>query len=258
MNQIGTSLTSNSFQSYFNPATKYVPSLWLLYFLNVPLIRLVLFLRLTPMQLTHLSNITFFISLYCYLTNRPVLFFVLQYLALGFDICDGVVARLRGMSSAMGSFYDHFSDQCKVSLLLVVISVSNDSFWIRLTANLELVCFLLLSVLNYSLQEKKHRLKTGSVSLSASNTIENKNRESLPFIRGKVRSLLKNFHSSIFVMYGNFMVPFFFMGFEILLLPMLFLVLCINLRSLLIMIRMVVKANSELTEAKIPWKGEIL
>ena len=118
MNKI---MQDKDYLKFFNNATKTVPILKFLYIINIPLVKLLIHLKLTPFTISTISNLLAFLALLAlFFEYNPIIFSILWIMSLFFDIADGIVARKTSSSSANGSFYDHFSDQIKVFYYLFV------------------------------------------------------------------------------------------------------------------------------------------
>jgi hypothetical protein len=113
--------------SFYNKATDTVPLLKFLYFISIPVAKILVKTNLTPTHITHMSNLSSLLSLYFLYSSNNLLFFIFQLLALVFDICDGMIARAKKLSTVFGSFYDHFSDFLKVILTLAIVGFINNS-----------------------------------------------------------------------------------------------------------------------------------
>jgi phosphatidylglycerophosphate synthase len=189
------------------------------------------------------------------------LFVFLWVLALFFDICDGIVARATDQKSAVGSFYDHFTDVIKILVLYALIAVKYDSseIWMLSTANI--IAFSLLGFSNMVLsqrnailrretrKEEKGRSKTENVSSG---------KERLLVFMDKIPFLKNTFlfvYTSIFVMYGNFNLLLIPLAINPLAARITFLVvLVVVIKSLLGIIWSVHKLNIYMDENKISWK----
>ena len=148
---------------YFNRATKDVPLLYALYFLCIPLAKLLRTLGLSPTWITHLSNLLALAAI-CALVwaSNPWWFPLLWFLALCFDIADGVVARASKSASASGSFYDHISDQVKIIGLFFAVGARYDDPRIWIMAYAINSAFLLAAVVNPAIDWRGRRCRVRS------------------------------------------------------------------------------------------------
>jgi phosphatidylglycerophosphate synthase len=110
-------------QNEFNPTVEKISLLKYLYIISSPLARLFARYSVHPNTITTISNVSIVISLYFLYVGNFILFILLWIVAGILDICDGTVARLTNKTSESGAFYDHFSDQVKMFLFFISISL---------------------------------------------------------------------------------------------------------------------------------------
>lgn len=95
-------------------------------------------LNLTPNDITTLSLITGFLSLYCLYKDYILSFCILYYISYIFDCMDGHYARKYNMVSKFGDMYDHIKD-ISVTITLLVLLYSRYKDQINITVILILV-----------------------------------------------------------------------------------------------------------------------
>ncbi len=257
------------YRSGLNQATRAVPLLRWLYLLAVPLAKLLHGLKLTPNSITHLSNLAAIAAVACLAwAANPWWFPLLWTAALLLDMADGIVARTHGLGSAMGSFYDHMSDQVKVILVFLAVGLRHDTqqMWILTYSTCTLFLFtnivnqvqgmraLRLANAESNAAEETSAASTKLASAAASSSFRNWLRRVLA-VRPRLKGFLLGVYASIFVMYGNAMM---------LLLPLSFskawaagtlLFFCmVTLRSLLAIIKSVAGINGRLSAMNASWK----
>lgn len=248
------------YKEYYNTgATEAVWILKVLYFMCIPFAKLFIKFKVRPHTITSLSNISALLS-YVFLFFNLYLFIFFWFLALVFDVCDGIVARMTKQSSAAGSFYDHYSDIVKILLLYFFVALKYDTTHIWILAMSNIVVFSLMVIANMILSQREAILRYEI------NKIGQKENISVP-IRKKgyikrfvnkykfVKKTLLFLYSSIFVIYGNF---------NLLLIPLginidwafytFIIVFIIVFKSLLSIIKTVHQKNTFMQEENIRWK----
>jgi len=193
-----------SFGSFVNPKVRGNPLLLFTYMIVSPLARLLVKANISPQSVTHLSNIFFAVSLFFFLDNNPVAFSTFLIISFILDVADGMVARHTNSSSALGSLYDHSSDDIKIFLLLFVVGAyyNIQLIWILTFSASSLV--MLVSSNSYA-----HTFKDTLNGIHSNATTDNYNKDNLPF---SVKRYLRALISSIFRLDGNFMYYFFFLN----------------------------------------------
>ena len=235
------------FEQYFNLGTREVPLLRWLYILCFPLAKLFAWLRLSPFAITTLSNIMIIASLYFLLSDLPWLFALGWLSGLILDICDGMVARINNLSSANGSFYDHFSDQIKIVLICIVLFVKYDGLYIQIVSVLIGVLFLLLGNVNQTIAHRSFRLSSSPRERKESDNNQDQEESRVTFVRGV--------YASLFLMYGNTMLYFIPVGFgEITASVFTTFFLIILVKSIFMSVYRLIKLNSEFTIHGVKWK----
>ena len=164
--------------------------------MSFPLAKLLAKCNVHPNIITLTSNVLVVISFYFLFSQEIILFIVFWITAEVFDICDGTVARLTGKTSESGAFFDHFSDQVKIFLFFICISLYFKSEIITLLAFLSAGIFLLY--IDISKRVEIFKLKYPGSSKS-----ENNNNSDTTFLR--------KIYNHIFLIHGHTMVilPFF-------------------------------------------------
>jgi phosphatidylglycerophosphate synthase len=250
-----------------NPGTRVVPLLYFLYMMTIPLARGLVWLRISPNIITTGSNLIAVLSVACLVGGgNPWLFPLLWLLALMLDICDGIVARFSGKSSAQGSFYDHMSDQVKVILVFFGAAWRYQQGYFDAMCYWVATTFLFYSVVNQVVSLRSLRLAMNqpkhvdSVNMPVSppvNTVHPVKRViRWVFVHyPMVKTVVIGTYASIFVMLGNCML---------LLLPLSFgqtaawvsvLVFgVVTLRSLWSILAEGARVNRELFNSKVSWK----
>ena len=251
---------------YFNRATKDVPLLYALYFLCIPLAKLLRTLGLSPTWITHLSNLLALAAI-CALVwaSNPWWFPLLWFLALCFDIADGVVARASKSASASGSFYDHISDQVKIIGLFFAVGARYDDPRIWIMAYAINSAFLLAAVVNQVVAHRRFRLSTGVVADAAPEAAANAEAASPGFGNGlrvvlnswpRLKRFLRGTYLSVFLVYGNSMVLLLLLSFgktaAILTMSIFSIVMA---RGLWQLFRAAHQVNRQLTRNAVPWKS---
>jgi phosphatidylglycerophosphate synthase len=248
-----------------NKVTLQVPLLRALYLLCIPLSKTLVRLGWSPTSITHVSNLLAVGSVAALIwAENPWLFPALWLAALFFDIADGIVARTTGQASATGSFYDHMSDQVKVMALFLGAGLRYDTTTIWILCYAVGTGFLFMTVVNqiYALRSLRLSVRAGArgkqepeaaVPPPAAET-----RGALrSFVRRhpRLRSTLIGIHASIFVMYGNSMLLVLPLAFgETWAIATLAFFGLITLRSLLLVLKEMVKVNRQFAHAGVPWK----
>lgn len=238
-----------------NPVTLQVPLLRLLYLFCIPLSKALVRLGCSPTSITHVSNLLAIGSVAALIwAENPWLFPALWLASLFFDIADGIVARKTGRASAVGSFYDHMSDQVKVIALFLGTGLRYE------TATIWILCytvgtgFLFMTVVNQVLALRSLRL---SVRTTAHDTGKPPPGET----RGALRSFMHRYpmllgiYRSIFFMYGNSMLLILPLAFgETWAIATLVFFGVVTLRSLVLVLVAAVKVNRQFAHAGVPWK----
>jgi len=195
---------SLKYSQYFNKATDEVLLLKYLYIMNIPLIRFFLFLRVSPMVVTSLSNLAAIVAICALLVSEPLLFGVFWFLNLCLDLCDGTLARITGTSSALGGFYDSVSDQFKiVILLLAIIYLYNDDLLTVLCSIAVVFYMMRLYIIGIYANAKKQQHKLMGNDRNIGSKVINR------------KGILYFFYSAIFILYGNVMLLFLFVGVDV-------------------------------------------
>ena len=251
---------------YFNRATKDVPLLYALYFLCIPLAKLLRSIGATPTQITHLSNL-FALAAICALVwaSNPWWFPLLWFLALCFDIADGVVARANKSASAGGSFYDHISDQVKIIGLFFAVGARYDDPAIWIMAYAVNSAFLLSAIVNQVVAHRRFRLSTGAVADAVSQAAGSAETASTGFANRlraalnklpRLKRFLRGTYLSVFLVYGNSMVLLLFLSFgkTAAILTMSFFSI-VMARGLWHLFRAAHQVNRQLTRNALPWKS---
>ena len=155
-----------------------------------------------------LSNISALLSC-LFLFINPYIFALFWFLALVFDICDGIVARITKQSSAIGSFYDHYSDIVKILLLYFFVAVKYNVVLIWVLAMLNVIIFSLMAIANIIFSQRNAILRYELNAIGCkTNLIVSGGK------KGFIKNALNKFprfkkvilfvYSSIFIIYGNF------------------------------------------------------
>ena len=252
-------LFDREYLTFLNDATNLVPLLKFLYIINIPLAKALIKLKISPNSISTISNILAilaFISLIFF--EMPLIFPIFWILSLFFDIADGIVARKTLLSSANGSFYDHFSDQVKIFLLFLCLGVKYENyyFWILVFSANGL--FLLLGYVNQLLSLRRYIIRVRLKSTTSKLIIKENKRSFLKKIiskNTKFKNIILGFYSSIFAMYGNCMLIFLpiSFGLEYAVLSVILFKL-ITLKSIIHIIIEIVSINKILFKNKISWK----
>ena len=247
------------YNEYFNQAAEHVFILKILYFINIPLVIMFNHFNVKPHTITTLSNISTIIS-YFFLFYNTYLFAFFWIMALMLDICDGIVARMTKQSSAIGSFYDHYSDIVKILLLYLFVAVKYDAVQIWILAMLNVIVFSLMAIANMILKQRKAILQYEVSSIECKEELLVSEQK-----KGFVKRTINKYplfkkaiffsYSSIFVIYGNF---------NLLLIPLavseewafytFMLVFIVVFKSMLGIVKVVHKKNVFMQENNIKWK----
>jgi hypothetical protein len=245
---------------YFNRATRDVPLLYALYFLCIPLVKLLRALGASPTQVTHLSNVFAFAAI-CSLiwAGNPWWFPVLWIAALCLDVADGMLARANASSSASGSFYDHVSDQIKMVGLFLAVGLRYDDLVIWVLAYVLNGAFLLSAVINQVNAHRRFRLSTG---VSPDQQPAPQDDQGSSAARGwltslpRLKKLARGAYLSVFAVYGNSMlllVPLSF-GRTAAILTMSFFSIVMT-RSLWLLLVRARRVNQQLARNAVAWKS---
>lgn len=150
----------------FNPIVESIFLLKIMYIISFPLAKLFARFQVNPNTITTISNISILVALYFLYLGNVIAFIIFWILAEIFDICDGTVARLTNKSSESGAFYDHFSDQVKIFVFFVAVSLYFDDKLITYLSFISAGIFLLyidiskrieILKLKYSNQKEQHQ-----------------------------------------------------------------------------------------------------
>lgn len=199
-----------------NKATQTIPVLWLFYVIFIPLAKVLMYFRISPNIITTISNILVLLSLYfLFIPANPIFFSICWLLALGFDVCDGMVARKCNLATANGSFYDHTSDQLKLILLFLVIGLKYQDSVIWVISFIGCSSFLLLVAINNTLSYRSLRLEIITNKHNNAPQIDSFKQNARPF-RNRLKLFLNKFplfknailgiYNSIFILQGNVMI----------------------------------------------------
>lgn len=180
----------------FNPIVESIFLLKIMYIISFPLAKLFARFSVNPNTITTISNISIFVALYFLYLENIVAFIVFWILAEIFDICDGTVARLTNKSSESGAFYDHFSDQVKIFVFFVAISLYFDDELITYMSFISAGIFLLY--IDISKRIEIYKLKYPNTEQS---------QQSEP----QKLSALRQIYNHIFLVHGHTMVLISFM-----------------------------------------------
>ena len=189
-------------QNKFNPIVESIFLLKCLYILSFPLAKTLAKYKFNPNTITTISNMLVICSIY-FLFIKNVIFFIILWIAAEiFDICDGTVARINNMASESGAFYDHFSDQIKIFLFFISISLYFQSTFVTYLAFVS-ACINLLYV-DVSLRTEIFKLKHHT-----------KIQKLTP--KSKSKTFLRQIYNHVFLIHGHTMVilPFFVVNIDI-------------------------------------------
>lgn len=175
----------------FNPIVESVFLLKLMYIISFPLAKLFAKFNINPNTITTISNVSIVISLYFLYLGNIFLFIIFWILAEIFDICDGTVARLTNKSSESGAFYDHFSDQVKIFVFFIAISLYFDDKLITYLAFFSAGIFLLYIDISKRIEifKLKYDVKDNNIQDEAQKV-----------------SLIRRIYNHIFLIHGHTMV----------------------------------------------------
>lgn len=231
-----------------------------------PLANFFIYLKVKPSTITTFSCIVASLSLYIlYTKDWPIVFSLLWIFALILDIADGLVARRTGQSSALGSFYDHFSDKIKIFLLFFVTAFKYENSIVWVLAWLASDFFLLMSVANEGLAYRSYRLEQGMLKTGSAITDNNSALGQKKTLMRKIKEFLKKSfpfyryfqapYNSLMMVQGNSMaliVPLAFGPKPAIIMLSWFSFICF--KSLFFIVRAQMTINRALDEAKISWK----
>lgn len=100
-----------------------ITAFWMFHPFSVYLTWIVVnFTNLTPNHITLLGFLTGIISAWCFYTNKLLLGATLFLLAITLDWVDGKVARVKGLTSALGCFLDSVLGALVLCLNLIAIT----------------------------------------------------------------------------------------------------------------------------------------
>lgn len=251
------------YRAHLNQATREVPLLYALYVLCIPMSKVLIRFGVSPTVITHFSNLLAIIAVAALVwAPNPWWFPALWTLSLFFDIADGIVARATKRSSAVGSFYDHVSDQVKVILLFFGAGLRYDESLIWILSYFAGTTFLLVAVVNQisahrAFRVSVHRAEPAPAPAPAPVDAHGLRQVLRSYLRRhpRLRSLLWGTYLSIFAMYGNSML---------LVLPLSFgrewavvgsvLFWIVAARSLIVVLRFAHRTNRQLADLGIRWK----
>jgi hypothetical protein len=181
----------------FNPIVESIFLLKIMYIISFPLAKIFARFNINPNTITTISNISIVVALYFLYIENIVSFICFWMLAEIFDICDGTVARLTNKSSESGAFYDHFSDQVKIFLFFIAISLYFDDNLITYISFLSAGIFLLYIDISKRIEIFKLKYPQN----------QKKNKNEL-----YKTSILRQIYNHIFLIHGHTMVLIPFMA----------------------------------------------
>ncbi|MFA5879140.1 MAG: CDP-alcohol phosphatidyltransferase family protein [Candidatus Margulisiibacteriota bacterium] len=248
-----------------NQATKTIPVLWLFYISFIPLTKVLIFFKITPNIITTVSNIFVLIACYfLFIPASPIFFSIFWLLALGFDVCDGMVARKCKLATANGSFYDHTSDQLKLIFLFLTIALKYNDIVIWTIAFLSCSLFLFLGVLNNvanfrelkleNIEAKSHNEKIKEHLQE--NVVIHKNWFKLILNKMPLlKKIILGVYNSMFILQGNVMIYLAVLSFgRNVVICTLFYFIFVVLLAIKNSIKSNVRVNSRIYELKGSWK----
>ena len=237
----------NYYKQFFNNSTIDIPILHILYTINIPLAFVFIKMKVNPNHLTTMSNISVLASFYFIFFNYHfVYFFLLWMLGLFLDICDGIVARETNQKTSQGSFYDHFTDQIKILLLLLCVGIYYHESTIWILTFLTSTLFLLYSFLKM-LIKFRHKIVTNHLGAQEKSI-------SIVKIENKFLLFLKRYaYNNIFLMQGNFIVYLGFVFYNSITIYVLYCLLMIIMFNLLKGIKTMYSINKQLQDHNLAW-----
>lgn len=213
-------------KSKFNPIVESLPLLKYMYIISYPLAKILAQLKVSPNFITTISNLLIVVAIFSLFKGSIFGFIILWILAEIFDICDGTVARINGLSSETGAFYDHFSDQVKIFLFFLTLTFYFDDEFISILSFIVLGVFFLYMDINK--RSEILRLKQNIQVKSSTESLD--------------LSLMRKIYNQIFMIHGHTMaiIPFMVLSDEIAYFGLV-LFLIITLKNLLGSLRYMLK-----------------
>lgn len=204
-------------------------------------------MKINPNHLTTMSNLSVLASFYFIFIDYSFVYFSLLWiLGLFFDICDGVVARETNQKTPQGSFYDHFTDQIKILLLLLCVGIYYHESTIWILTFLTSTLFLLYSFLKM-LIKFRYKLLTNHLRIEE---------KSMPIIKIDNRFLLflkRYVYNNIFLMQGNFIIYLGFVFYDGATIYVLYGLLVIIMFNLLKGLKTMHNINQKLQKHNLAW-----